>query len=39
VEVGINVVVGRDRVENKVEAAGMLLHLIGIAGDDDFVRS
>ena len=39
VEVGINVVIRRDRVENKVEATGMLLHLIGIAGDDDFVRS
>ena len=39
VEVGINVVVRRDRIEDKVEAAGVLLHLVGIAGDDDFVRS
>ena len=29
--------IGGDGVEDEVEAAGVLLHLVGIAGDDDFV--
>ena len=37
VEVGVDVVVGGDGVEDEVEAAGVLLHLIGIARDHDFV--
>ena len=37
VEVGVDVVVGGDGVEDEVEAAGVLLHLIGVAGDDDLV--
>jgi hypothetical protein len=36
-DVGVNVVVGGDGVEDEVEAADVLLHLAGIAGDDDFV--
>src|SRR5690242_11248034 len=30
---------GGNRVENEVEAAGMLFHLVRIARDDDFIRS
>ena len=29
--------IGGDGVEDEVEAAGVLLHLVGVAGDDDFV--
>ena len=36
-DVGVDVVIGGDGVEDEVEAAGVLLHLVGIAGDDDFV--
>ena len=31
--------IGGDGVEDEIEAAGVLLHLVGIAGDDDFVRA
>src|ERR1035441_5622940 len=34
---GVDVVLGGDGVEDEVEAAGVLLHLAGVAGDDDFV--
>ena len=37
VEIGVDVVIGGDGVEDEVEAARVLLHLVGIAGDDDFV--
>ncbi len=37
VDIGVDVVVGGDGVEDEVEAPGMLLHLIGVAGDDDLV--
>ena len=37
VEVGVDVVIGGDGVEDEVEAAGVLLHLVGVAGDDDLV--
>ena len=37
VDVGVDVVIGGDGVEDEVEAAGVLLHLVGIAGDDDFI--
>ncbi len=37
VEIGVDVVIGGDGVEDEIEAAGVLLHLVGIAGDDDFV--
>ena len=37
VEVCVDVVIGGDGVEDEVEAAGVLLHLVGVAGDDDFV--
>ena len=37
VDIGVDVVIGGDGVEDEVEAAGVLLHLVGIAGDDDFV--
>ena len=36
-QIGIQVVVGGDGVENEVEAADMLLHLGFVLGDDDFV--
>ena len=39
VEVGVDVVLGGDGVEDEVEAAGVLLHLVGVAGDDDLVRA
>ena len=35
--IGVDVVIGGDGVEDEVEAAGVLFHLVGIAGDDDFV--
>ena len=37
VDVGVDVVIGGDGVEDEVEAAGVLLHLVGVAGDDDLV--
>ena len=37
VDIGVDVVIGGDGVEDEVEAAGVLLHLVGVAGDDDFV--
>ena len=37
VDIGVDVVIGGDGVEDEVEAAGVLLHLVGIARDDDFV--
>ncbi len=37
VDIGVDVVLGGDGVEDEVEAAGVLLHLVGIAGDDDLV--
>ena len=37
VDVGIDIVIGGDGVEDEIEAAHMLLHLVVIAGDDDFV--
>ncbi len=36
-EIGIDVVVGGDGIEDEVEAAGMLCHLIRVAGEDNFV--
>ena len=35
--VGVDVVIGGDRVEDEVEAAGVLLHLTAIARDHDFI--
>src|SRR5262249_31497083 len=37
-EIGIEVMVGGDSIQNKVEAAGVLLHLVGVFGDDHFIR-
>ena len=37
VDIGVDVVLGGDRVEDEVEAAGMLLHLVGVARDDHLV--
>ncbi len=37
VDIGVDVVIGGDGVEDEVEGAGVLLHLIGIAGDDDLM--
>src|ERR1044072_8013965 len=39
VEIGVDVVLGGDGVEDEVEAAGVFLHLVGVAGDDDVVGS
>src|ERR1022692_4087079 len=36
-DVGIDVVIGSDRVEHEVEAARVFLHFAGIAGDHDLV--
>jgi hypothetical protein len=32
-------VIGSNCVENEVKAIGVLLHLVGIAGDNDFIRT
>ena len=37
VDVGVDVVIGGDGVEDEVEAAGVFGHLVGVAGDDDLV--
>ena len=37
VDVGIDIVIGGDGVEDEIEAASVLLHLVGIAGDYDRV--
>ena len=37
VDVGVDVVLGGDGVEDEVEAAGVLRHLVGVLGDDDLV--
>src|SRR6185369_8590037 len=37
VDVGVDVVINGNGIEDKVEAAGMLLHLIRIGGNDDFI--
>ena len=39
VDVRVDVVIGRNGVEDEVEAAGMLPHLVSIAGNDHFVRA
>jgi hypothetical protein len=36
-EIRVDVVIGRDGVENEIEAIFVLLHLIGVAGHDDFI--
>lgn len=37
VEIGVDVVLGGDGVEDEIEAASVLLHLVGVAGDDHFI--
>ena len=37
IDVGVDVVVGGDGVEDEVEAAGVLFHFVGVFGDDHFV--
>jgi hypothetical protein len=37
VEVGIDVVIGGDRVEDEVEAPGVFGHGVGVLGDDDLI--
>ena len=36
-EVGVEVVLGGDAVEDEIEAARVLQHFVGVFGDDDFV--
>lgn len=36
-DVGVDVVLGGNSVEDEIKAACMLLHLVRISGDDDFV--
>ena len=36
-EIGVNVVIGGNSVENEVKAAGMLRHLIGVSRDDHLI--
>ena len=38
-DIRIDVVIGGDGVENEIEALDMLLHLVGIARDDDLIRA
>lgn len=35
VDIGVDVVIGGDGVEDEVEAVGVFLHLIGVGGDDN----
>jgi hypothetical protein len=35
IEVGVDVVIGGAGIEDEVEAAGVLAHLVGVARDDD----
>ncbi len=37
VEIGIDVVLGGDGIEDEIEAASVLLHFVGVAGDNNFV--
>jgi len=37
VDVGVDVVVGGDGIQDEVEAAGVLRHFVGIAGEDDLI--
>ena len=37
VEIGVDVVIRGDRIEDEVETTSVLLHLVGVTGDDDFV--
>ncbi len=37
VEIGVDVVVGRDAVEDEIERLGMRLHLVGVLRDDDLM--
>ena len=37
-QIGVEVVIRGDRIENEVKAFRMLLHSVGIFGDDHFVR-
>jgi len=37
IEIGVDVVIRGDRIEDEVETTRALLHLLGVAGDDDFV--
>ena len=38
-DIGVDVVIGSNCVENEVKAIGVLLHFVGIAGDNDFIRT
>jgi hypothetical protein len=38
-DVGVNVVFGRDSVEDEVKAAGVLLHLVSITGNNNVVSA
>jgi hypothetical protein len=38
-DVGVNVVFGRDSVEDEVKAAGVLLHLVSITGNNNIVSA
>ena len=38
-DVGVDVVIRGYGVEDEVKAAGVLLHLVGIAGNDDLIRA
>ena len=37
IEVGVDVVIGGDGVEDEVKAANVLLHLVRVASEDDFI--
>ena len=37
VDVGVDVVLGRDGVENEIKTAGVFLHFVGVARDDDLI--
>ncbi len=37
--IGVDVVIGGNGVDDEIEAAGVLFHLVGIAGDDSFISA
>ena len=39
IEIGVDVVIGGDGIEDEIEAAGVLLHLFRVPGDNDFVSA
>src|SRR4028119_1048200 len=39
VEIGVDVVLGGDGIEDEIKATSVFLHLVSIAGDNDFIST